>query len=519
MGDKILISVCLIFGLLLNISTQTFASQVDTSSILADFGYTQTTFLSEHKNKRFYLTPSATPEWLNVVVLHSGLNDDEYLVDIDPLLTRDSRGRYVLSYLLVPHEINTFNTLLSTKLRNTNPNALKVRVFHHTSGKSPIKRYNLWTSQYMESPVFSQSYNWHAEKQEWRPDYEQKTQKNISGIGRFDQGTRYSFNSTKAYVEYLNKIEKERTPSLRFTETPIEELNKALKDGTEALRERHKKYALWSDGYWAFHEIPMAHSVINGDFELVKINRDFRYLFVNFLRAYGEKCQNFMKSAQELTYILSEREIDAHGFTVSEDTTKVSVILEADYVETYDAYWNNSGDRAAVIAAVFQSFSRQNKRLGYAPEIFRSMDYLNAARTMLHVDTCDEPAPQQLLINLLKRVNGEQGLESGLSLVANDKSVFTVTKVVPSVKTSPPESNTSKLSSTEQQKVISDGLQEIQIRYDKEMKSFGDAIKNAISEGASESELRPLVDDYQNKSKELQKRMQEEVQEFLQKHQ
>ncbi|MFK7978045.1 MAG: hypothetical protein AB8C02_18075 [Halioglobus sp.] len=391
------------------------ASNEPQDNPLAAFGYGSATPLGAIGNVRYFLTPSRSAKQLDVAALHTELGEEDHIVELDPLLTRNERGDYVLSYLLTPQEIQRFNGAFGQKLRDADSSASLTQVRHYVAGKSAGKRYNPWNGTSKEAPAFAQTYYWHEGKNAWRPNYEKPNTKNQSGIGRFDyNGTRYSIQSTRAYIEYLN--EKERKPSLRLTETPVEELNAALASGSDTLRKRHKKYALWSDGYWAFHEIPIALDVINGNFERVDINRDFRYLFVNFMRAYAEACQAYIVNPQILTYTLTEKEMDAHGFTVSEDVTTVSVVLPADYVKTYDFYWNNGPDRAAVLVAAFKSFSRSNKTPGVASEFFRSSAYLNAAQTMLHVDACNEPAPQRLLTNLLRRAKGEEAIRSGITL-------------------------------------------------------------------------------------------------------
>ncbi len=372
---------------------------------LTEYGYVWADTIAHNGDRTYYLVNSDSRGRLNIVVVHDNINESDYIVDLDPLLTRSERGRFTLSYLLTEDEIKRFNQSASKALRHIDPRTTKVQIAHHIRGKTLGLVYREGVLGDTDIPVFSNEFQWHDDLNTWRPSYETPTERNASGIGRFYR-SRYSLESIREYILMSNRQREDR--SFLASRPPIEELYLALNRASPAVRQRWVKYALWTDAYWVFYDLPIGRQLIDGQFDRVAIDSDFRSLYVGYIQAYSDMCKDYIKNPTTIEHVYTQKEVDGYGITLNKETTRYRVTMETNALANYEKYYNNQSDSGRAAISVFSSLLKGGKGLGGAAG--RSLSVKNTAEAFVKIGKCQSPTQQRFAENLLRRASEQMPL-------------------------------------------------------------------------------------------------------------
>ncbi len=385
------------------------------STAASIYGYKNYHPLFKHDNVEYFLIESKYINYINIIAVHDNKTDDEFLVDLDILLTVDSSNRVQLSYMMPPYEIQEFNDVLAPVLENLEIRRREIRVWHHLKGKTfpvDLRKYVSLGGTDIDRPVFVSNFEFDVVSNSWQPTYKHITDMNPFGIGQFGSySSRYSYNSTLAY---LQKEKKKQETRYRVNPKPsIKDVNEAYAHASPQLLKRRDLYSLWTWGYWVFYDFPIGRNIIDGKFGEITFNKTFRSFFIAYIKTYSDKCSATIKNPRSFKDTHLYKDVDSAGFTINEDKHEFLITMDEKFVEKFEEYYiNYSGqDHLSGVMSILKGGANSGPK-GVRNAIGREMYIVNKADNFVTVEPCNSPTMKRFSENLLRFANQDDPIKN-----------------------------------------------------------------------------------------------------------
>lgn len=333
----------------------------------------------------------------HLIAIHD-IKRDDYIVDMDIIVGRTNGGNPQLSYRVTGSYYAQIAKEIGPIIKRINPKSLRFTINHHVKNAvypQILRDHIPGLEKGVDPAVFVASYS-------LEPPVHNKAVAS-SPVHYFFQifgHYRHSYDAKLKYLQdrFNNKKNGGRGLSHEYYYAEEKEV---IRLATPKMIERRKKYAYLTDGYWAFHEMPMGQYIIDGVFQNVKVGIDFRTMYSAFVQAFHTNCQAYIKDPVPYVRTTTNRTID-NGNVHDEVQDTQLILVEKSFSKKFKEYFEDGkkdllGDVADIVI--------NTKRRGglSSPRMSRKLNIIDTVNFFFNEEQCDSVTMNRFADNLLRK--------------------------------------------------------------------------------------------------------------------